>query len=103
MSHVTPLHVNETPLGALRNALSLAELYGNPLGGESWYQCRCAHDDVARLIRAALAKLSEPSAGAIRAAQTLAPTVSIGAHGEVNERWARDLCAAILHAQLTNE
>ena len=105
MTDVTPLHANETPLGALRNALSLAELWKDevlrlPAGEHSQ-----ALHDIARLIRDALQKLSEVSPGAIRAAvlELRNAARAYDEDGTLNERYARDTAAAILKAALEGE
>lgn len=105
--------IQQPPAEDLRNALQIAEAWGLLPSGDVEMRLDTvspeAHDafrSVARLIRAALDKLAEPSAGAIRAARTLLdaahvehyPDDSVG--GRARDREARDLCAAILKHQL---
>jgi len=96
---VTPLR--QPPAEDLRNALQIAE---------AWLSVNLPHDpearaafaSVARLIRAALDKLAEPSPEVIAATQR---TLQIwrGLESGQEAEQARDVAAVILRAALTGE
>jgi len=95
MTEVTPLHPVETVEGALRNALTIAEM------GRDGYlhdEVREGYQDLARLLRHTLNGLSEPNATAIQTAYALI----FGSDEATPEslRVARDEAAAILSSQL---
>ncbi len=100
---VTPLHPQETVLGAIQNALQVA------MFGSEGYYCGAGTDhtacaafaDIARLLKMAAGQLGEPNVNAVNAARQI---VATGYHGagadDIDKRWTRDLCAAIISAQL---
>jgi hypothetical protein len=100
MTDVTPLHPVETVEGALRNALTIAEM------GRDGYlhdEVREGYQDMARLLRHTLNGLSEVSPAAVSEALVLIRCLPAYAGLEaltVTEREARDIAAAILDAQL---
>ena len=88
----------ETVEGALRNALQIAQLYGDPSVTVRGIT-QSALQDVARLLRHALAGLSEPNEAAISAALCWVPATV-----NADRRYVgRDCAAAILNAQLKGE
>jgi len=111
MTEVTPLHPVETVEGALRNALTIAELWAVGVLVQATPQAQveitaeltAAHRDVARLLRHTLSGLSEVSPAAVSEALVLIRCLPAYAGLEaltVTEREARDIAAAILDAQL---
>ena len=109
MTEVTPLHPVETVEGALRNALTIAELWAVGVLVQATPQAQveitaeltAAHRDVARLLRHALAQLGEPNTAAIDAAKVvLRERNALAGFADDEVRYARDCAAAILDAQL---
>lgn len=104
MADVLPLHSHETVVGALRNALTIADMGRD---GHLWENRELGYDeispafqDIARLIRHAIEGLSEPNLASIQAAEILVREY----HGSLDDqRNARDVAAGILKAAVTGE
>ena len=94
MTTYTP--IQQPPVESLKNALTIADFGARGLH----YAKVSPYGDIARLIRDALEKLSEPSLAAIQAARILIPEY-YGKHPDYEDaRAIRDTVAGILKAQL---
>src|SRR5712664_2430470 len=106
MTNVTPLHSQETVVGALRNALMIAQEWGRLDWGSAMTVPNAAlkdsiasHEAVARLIRHAIEGLSDPNLAAVQAAATMLRE----APENPSSRYSRDTAAAVLRAAVTGE
>jgi hypothetical protein len=94
MTNITPMHSQETAEGALRNALTIAQMGRDGYLDDDGQGYR----DIARLLKHTLEQLGEPSLAAVQATEILVREW----HGTPDgQRSARDTAAGILHAQMT--
>jgi len=93
MTPITP--ISQPPIESLRNALQIAECYRDTLapGGVEPFL------DIARLIRDALDKLSEPHPATVSVAGILLHQWLVGPPQEL-ERMVRDFAAAVTKTAL---